>query len=68
MSLNGTGNDWGDKIAAIVDDSDFNGDEVNQVRDFWRAACTIHEDHLIANVLVQTTSGAPNGEHTGEIQ
>ena len=35
MPLNGTGNDWGDKVAAIVDNSDFNGDEINQVKNFW---------------------------------
>ena len=69
MALGGTGNTWGDTVYdAVVDVSDLNGSEQVQVRSFWRAVCSVHAAHIVSRAVVQTTSGAPDSEHEGEIQ
>lgn len=66
MPLNG--NDWGDQVAAEVSEEGLNASEVSLIKTFWRKVCTVHTSYIQGNALVVTTTGAPDGEHTGVIQ
>lgn len=47
------------ELSYVLDDSKLN--------DFTVKIAAAIVDHIVANAVVTTTSGAPDGEHTGEI-
>lgn len=60
----------GDEIVAALQALNLNGQEANgpnTAKLVWEAVGAAIVAHIQANSLVTTTSGAPNGEHTGVV-
>ena len=61
------GNRLGDAIVALLNVTGLNASEQTQLQTFWRDAGNAIVDEITNNGIITTTSGAPDGEHTGEI-
>lgn len=65
MSLSATR--WANAIGAEISDAELEASEISQINAFWLDITTEHVAEITANALVTTTSGAPDGEHTGNV-
>lgn len=65
MSLDATR--WANAIAAKISGTGLEGSEISQINAFWIDITTEHVGEITANAIVTTTSGAPDGEHTGNV-
>lgn len=61
------GNRLGDAIFATLNLTGLDASEQSGLQTFWRGVGNAIVDEITDNAVVTTTSGAPDGEHTGNV-